>query len=354
MDTLIQRLISAGIRAPSGDNCQPWWFDPDPDGRIGIHVLPELARSFFDYQHHGSLISVGAVIENMRIQSLAEGYACHVDYIGAVGRERPAARLSFSPLAAQAGSSTYLHAMERRTVNRRPYLPLPLGRDRLDPLLTDPVDDVETAFIRRRSEVRKWARLVYLADRIRYSHPVIHSEVFSKIRLSRKQAEREQSGLEIDRLGAGPLAAPLMWLLTPWPRMQQLRRLGVDRLLARHTQLMTHASGALCLVSIRDNSPDQWIRAGEQIERLWIRAEADGLCVHPVTVALYLDQRYQDNHLEGFEASHAPLLEAIHNGLRQLHPNGVGTMLFRIGHGLRMSRPAIRRPATAFYDQNRI
>ncbi len=351
MTAFLQRMIAAGIRAPSGDNCQPWWFEASAGNTLSIHVDLPQAESFFDFKHRGSLLSVGAVIENMRLQAAMEGFDCTLSYPGNTGETGPAAQVAFRPTSAKGSQATLQAAMWQRTVNRRPFLPARIMRSKLQALTENPVAGVRVRFFQRRSEIKQWARLIYAADRIRYSHPVIHEQVFSKILLSKNEALTKRVGLEIDRLGAGPIAKPLMRLIRPWDRMHRLRYIAADRLLARQAQMLALASGALCVVSIETNDNDAWIRAGEQVERLWIKAQSLGLCVHPITVALFLDMRYRETGTDGFRADHQKFLEEIRAGIDRLIPDGQCAMLFRLGVGPMMAHPAVRKSPETFLRQ---
>ena len=72
--------------------------------------------------------------------------------------------------------------------------------------LAGPVGGVEVTVLERRRDIRQWARLIYLADRIRYSHPVIHGELFDQILFSQEVARERRMGLEIDRFGSSAKA----------------------------------------------------------------------------------------------------------------------------------------------------
>jgi hypothetical protein len=192
--------------------------------------------------------------------------------------------------------------------------------------------------------------LTSIADRVRWTHPTIHEELFTSIRFSRMEAESKRTGLEIDRLGAGPFAAAIMRWLKPWTRMQRLRRYGIDRALANQTRALALCAGALVLVTIDGDEPSQWLRAGEQVQRLWVTAHQQGLCVQPLPVALYLDQRFQAEGIANFLPEHRPLLEEMRQSISDLLGERVGAMICRLGYGWRMRRPAVRLPADSFYD----
>ena len=348
---LRKALVEAAIRAPSGDNCQPWHFRFDGDC-VAIDIVPERAQSFFDFRHRGTFLSVGAVLENMYVQAVTMGLAAAVAYPG--GEPAPGASVVRVSLRqgtpADARCHARLAALHQRTVNRRPFLPLRIAAKKQRAWIADPVVGAEVTIIEDRREIARWARLAYLADRIRWTHPTIHGELFAKILFSRAEADIKRAGLEIDRLGAGPAAAQIMGFLKHWERMARLGRYGIDGALANQTRALAFCAGALVLVTIKSNEAAQWIRAGEQVQRLWITAHQQGLCVQPLPVALYLDQRFQEEGMANFLPQQRPLLEEVRCGLAGLLGNRVGAMLYRVGYGWRMSHPAVRLPAESFYD----
>ncbi len=350
-DSEIRRLIEAAIRAPSGDNCQPWRFQVQGSEVVSVYTVDERAKSFFDYEGRGTMVSVGALLENMRIQAAGDGLAIEVSYREDNQVEGPEAvvRVNSGPQQVSIAHSR-VAAMLRRTVNRRPFLPVRPAQKKLAAILADPVEGVEVNIIDRRQDIRQWARLIYLADRIRYSHPVIHEELFNSILFSREQARERRLGLEIDRLGAGPAAVSIMRFLQPWERMRRLQKYGIDRALANQSRFLALAAGALVLVTVGEDNRRAWIRAGEQVERLWVAAEEQELCIHPMTVVLFLYQRYREEGMVEFLPQHLPLLEEISSKLGDLLGGRTGVMLFRLGIGWRMKDTAVRMPLTAFLE----
>ena len=345
-----RKLVEAAIRAPSGDNCQPWYFRFQ-GSRVEIDLVPDRAESFFDFQHRSSFLSVRAVVENIRVQAACMNLDLAVSYPGGEARGLPAASACLRKRApADNGCHARLAALHRRTVNRRPFLPFRIAAEKKQGWSAEPIGGTEITVIEDRQEMARWARLAYLGDRIRWTHPQIHRELFAKLLFSPAEAESKRVGLEIDRLGAGPAAATIMRYLASWKRMERLSRWGIDRLLANQTRALALCAGALVLITIRDHEPAQWIQAGEQVQRLWIAAEQQGLCVQPMPVAMYLVQRYQEEGAVNFLSKHKPLLEAMRCGFAELLGNRVGAMLYRVGYGLRMSHPAVRLSAECFYD----
>jgi len=346
------RLLAAAVRAPSGDNCQPWSFLFEGPYLVTVQADLKRAKSFFDYEQSATALSIGAVVENMRVQAASEGFVVHVTY----GRESEGphgATLLFSRDATLQVPRSRVEALFVRTVNRRPFLPMRLSRSKVIQLLEDPVPGTSVHVISQRQAISQWAHAIELADRIRYSHPEIHEELFSKLLFTQTLAQEVRVGLEVDRLGLGPFGRTFLQWLRPWERVQRLSRWGLVRILAGQSGLLARSTGALVLVTIANGGRDSWIKAGEQVQRLWIRAHELGLQTHPMPVALFLDQRYQQEGYGRYLPHHHSLLKILRERLAGLIREGIGAMVFRIGYGWKMKGQSVRLEIEKLMENNR-
>ncbi len=356
MDKLLNAMLEAAIRAPSGDNCQPWRFAVMEEGVVEIYLDSDSANSFFDLDYRASCISVGAVVENMRVAAAAAGRGLRVEYSGKLDLEKAVARVWLEDMQPGLHADVaFLHdALYRRTVNRRPFLPgrLPEAVWRRLQASLSVDDDIAVVPYLDPVDRRQWLKAIRAADLIRWTHQAIHQELFNKIRLSRQEAMRERTGLEIDRLGAGPGASQVMRFLRSWTRMSYLNRLGGAHFLAAQTAMLVKASAGLIGVWVKDDVPEQWMKAGESIERLWNMAAHLGWQVQPLPVALYLERRYRLTGMRDYAASHQTHLENISAIIKTYQarqpPHVTGVMLFRIGRGAAMKQTAVRRPLEHF------
>ncbi len=69
----MQKILEAGVRAPSGENCQPWRFVVAGD-TLSIFNIPERDLSPYNFNQLGSMVAHGALIENIVIAATAFGY----------------------------------------------------------------------------------------------------------------------------------------------------------------------------------------------------------------------------------------------------------------------------------------
>jgi hypothetical protein len=344
-----RRILAAAIRAPSGDNCQPWRFHFKAERVVSVSADFNRAKSFFDFEHRATALSIGASIENMRVQAASEGFATELAY-ETEDYGQNYATLTFLRNEAMRMSQARVAALFQRTVNRRPFLPVAISPSLRARLLEEPIDGVMVQIISERHGISRWAEVIEIGDRIRYSHPEIHEELFSKLLINRRMAQDVRMGLELDRLGVGPLGGALLRGLRPWPRMQRLSRWGLVSLLARQSGFLARFSGALVLVMTRHTGSPSWVRAGEQVQRLWIKAQEHGLQTHPMPVALYLDHRYRSEGLSNFLPGHDDHLRRLRSRIESLVPAGMGVMLFRLGWGWPMRGQSVRLPMGRFLD----
>ena len=73
----IETILTYGVMAPSGENCQPWKFIIN-DSTVSIILLPKADQSIYNTNQKGSYIAHGALIENIVL------YAQHVGILAEV------------------------------------------------------------------------------------------------------------------------------------------------------------------------------------------------------------------------------------------------------------------------------
>ena len=75
--SLLDSWIALAMRAPSGDNCQPWQFTFFEDHfRIAIDSVR--ARHFLDQNESAAWISMGCLCENLRASAELFGFSCNI------------------------------------------------------------------------------------------------------------------------------------------------------------------------------------------------------------------------------------------------------------------------------------
>ncbi len=87
--TVIESILERARWAPSGDNSQPWRFEVCSPRHVAVHAFDTRRHCVYDIDGEASQISVGALLETMRICASAHGLVTHMER-----RRRRAGRVS--------------------------------------------------------------------------------------------------------------------------------------------------------------------------------------------------------------------------------------------------------------------
>ncbi|MGQ0634157.1 MAG: hypothetical protein ACT4QC_06090 [Planctomycetaceae bacterium] len=327
--------MAAAGQAPSPDNNQPWSFSVAGDA---IHVFHRRSRAIrSDVQDMFSGLALGAAIENLVLEASRWHRKAEVEYVSLPLARGP----EFEPVATvrcidSCVADPLAEQIETRVTNRRHYSRAPL-RDYEIQALTDSVDDADcqVSWLTGRAALRRIARLVYEADRIRFEHRAFHDELHSVLRLDRDAALAGRDGLEFSTLELPALARPLLRWLKPWPRMDRLNRLGLSRAFARNSISQVARSAAVGVLTSERCDTLGFVQAGRQFQRIWLAATSLNIALQPLGALPLFLRRLDVLGEQSFAPQHARRLAEVEGAFAQLvakPPRAVPVMMFRVGH----------------------
>lgn len=265
--TALEGIVRAAVAAPSVHNTQPWWFRAYPDS---IDVYPDLDRQLVvvDLSGRELMLSVGAATFNLRVAILAHGWLPVRSLWPASGEDGPVARIA--PAARVPVSRTVRSlawAIPRRRTNRGPFKDIPVPATVQADLVA--AAKAEGAVLRFAEPPARDAllSLVRTAERYWVDTPAYHEE------LARWSAERpgRADGIPASAVGRRSArgAVPVRDLSVALPE--------VVRLVARFEH-----DPAIAVLYTGD-TPAEWLRAGEALQRVLLTATARGLATTLMT-----------------------------------------------------------------------
>ena len=349
---VVDYILQAAIRAPSGDNCQPWRFRVDHN-RISLYLRPEVDRSLFNVEQYASLIACGAAVENMRMAASRYGFEAHTTFLAHPQEPLRIADIDFE--ATGATEDPLQSFIPERHTNRTVYD----GRA-IDPRVLATLaaqcngfPDVELDLLTDRRRLRQIARLVWQADRIRLENRQLHAHFMKMVRFTTDEALSHRDGLPIGNLEAGKGGEIFLRLTRPWAAMNACNHLGASRLIARISYNGIMQASAVGLVKCRDHAPESYLEGGRALQRIWLAATRAGLDFQPMTAITLFWLRWQLGRKDAFATNQRRLLEIMWPAYERLlvgdDPNGQGhVMLFRIGYGRRVACRTLRRSTRSF------
>lgn len=348
-EPVLQYLLDAGVQAPSGDNAQPWVFSATDD-TLKVFIDPDRDRSFFNVDQIASVISAGAVAENIRIAASGLGLSSDVRPFPDPDEPTLTAVLRFH--RAPVPEDPLVDVLWKRCTNRKLYDPVPLSpviREELERALMD-FPDARLHWVVGRNGLRKLARLVFQADRIRLEDRRLHEHLHRMIRYSTEEALAVRDGFHLKNLEAGRAGEVFLKLTRPWSVMNVLNRLGMSRIVAAHTARSVRHAAASALLTVSGTTPAHYFQGGRALQRVWLTATAWGLSLQPMAAVTLFWTRYQREGFHSFQAQHRKLLERVFTGYQALFPhadflNFAHVLLFRLGWGAAIAQPTLRRRA---------
>lgn len=331
-------LLDAGIQAPSGDNAQPWKFTADSES-LTINLDPDADSSFFNVKQIASMISCGAVMENIKIAASQAGLKTKIKY--SIDEDNQSGVLSFTREKIQP-DYLYDYIWERHT-NRTMF-----KKDRLSNSVISNCKNTISDFpnsrlycITKKPEIKKIARIIYKIDRIRTEHKPLHEHLNKMIRFDSDQENILRDGLPLKNLQAGIAGEMFLKFTKPWPVMNILNKTGLGRMVALHSYKGALNSSAIMLLATDSASFEDFLHGGRALQRVWLELTASGYHVQPMTAVTLFLMRLLFEEGDTFSRKHLRLLESIKEDYYRLFPglkpdNGQ-VLLFRVGHGKRIN-----------------
>jgi len=285
----LSRILDLARWAQSGDNEQPWRFEALSETRLVVHFGSDSAYSIYDYDGRPSLVSLGCLVETMRLAASRFGrsmdwrYAAssggrgllHVDFVEAPGLvEEP-----------------YCDLVDVRSVDRRPYRLRPLTLRQKQTLTESLGEEFSVRWCEGTRE--RWrvtsvnSAACHLRLRLRETNRV-HQRIIDWDRAY------SPDRIPVLAIGASALTRPMMrWALADIRRAEFLGRLPGGTFASQWE--MEVLPGMFCaahFLLLRRNPPaaadrdSATIRAGQALQRFWLTATSLGLAMHPSLATL--------------------------------------------------------------------
>jgi hypothetical protein len=340
--TVLQQIVDCGALAPSGDNLQPWIVTRTATG-LRIEVDRSRDRSLYNAHYRGSLVALGAMVENMAIAATQFGLAAAVLVRSSDGAELPGITLAFHP--AGVPPDPLFPATVHRCTNRKPFRTDQLPRNTLASLAGAIPDDGAGALhlVEDRRQMRLIARAASLNDRLLYEIRRLHDDLYATVRWTPSEAETARDGLDLRTLELG-LMGPGFRLMRSWTAVRLLNLLGSSRFAPIHSYRTFLQSAAFGFLTMAEPSAKAYVEGGRRLQRIWLTATALGLSFQPMAGLLYL-LGYRDAPGQ-LALRHLNLLRRAEELLKEVLPLGSGgapIMLFRVGHAPAPSATSRRR-----------
>ncbi|MBL8010911.1 MAG: Rv1355c family protein [Flavobacteriales bacterium] len=288
-EAAVAQLVEAGAWAPSGGNDQPWRF-LNEHGRLYLFHEPARSHSAADPGQVVPMLSLGACVENILVMAAGIGIGLTHRLLHVAEEPRLVACFEADGTRVPEGSGLSLWLRQRCT-NRRLGDRSPLDGPTKVALL-DAAAEVPGAMahlLEGAGPLDRVAALCGAAERLRFLNATCHHELFTKeVRWTPEDARRTRDGLDLATFEMSAAEVLGMQVASDPEAIALVRAWKAGSAFTNLSGPAIRSSSAVVCVSMPRMDRDHALNAGRAMERVWLRATALGLAVHPVSAPILL------------------------------------------------------------------
>jgi hypothetical protein len=278
-------LIDAAVRAPSGDNTQPWRFVVDSQlGCIRLQLDEGRDPSPMNAGQRMGRIAAGAALENLLQTAWNHGFAAELEPPG--GADLAVVRLA----GGRDGAITPGETLLARVTNRRLYEGRPVPAGFCDALERETLalEGVAARWIVGQDRLAPLADLIGQADALMFGEGSMRQAFLAQVRFDAPPDQPVTEGLSLASL---ELSASDRLALRVMRRMPDrlLKIGGAGRVFAAKARALVQSASGLCLVVAPDRSEATDVNVGRVTESAWLALTAQGMAAQPMMSLLVLD-----------------------------------------------------------------
>ncbi|WP_183095489.1 Acg family FMN-binding oxidoreductase [Nocardioides stalactiti] len=270
--TTARRLVELACNAPSVHNTQPWLWRIDGN-QVRLHADHRRQLPAEDPDGRSLVISCGAALHQLQFAARALGWTSEVARTPRGDDPTLLAEVTFERGPASSQPVNDLAALRRRCTDRRRFTSWPVPDDILERLA---------------GEARTWsAAALPITDLVSRFRLELLSNEATMLRESDPVAVGEQTAW-VDRSDHD--GVPLKVL----PRVEQNappedRRNRFGPGLVPETRTPVDGGDGVIVLGGRGDETADWLRTGEALSALWLRATRDGLSVVPLSLPVEIE-----------------------------------------------------------------
>lgn len=320
-----REIVKAGVQAPSGGNSQPWkWLFHK--GALFLYIDSEHAL-MLDYQNRGSMIAMGAIVENVMQYAQANGIQHKIDLfplgqdsvlIGIIRGFSSEQDPQFS-INEHSGLDQYLY---KRITNRKLAKPNPVSDEQflMFEHAATSIPGCGITWLTDREQITQLGEVLALADRSLLSDENGHRDYVRELRWTAEEVAKTQDGLDLDTLeiSAGEKAG--MKIARNYSIVKKVANWGGGSAFESFSKKRAKSASAFGLLTIDERTNEKYLQSGIAMERMWLRAAEQQVGLHPMTGVVYLFERLMDEKLGGLSPSLSEKLKPLHASFLDIFP----------------------------------
>ena len=266
----IKFILNYAVLAPSRHNTQPWLFNID-SGAIYLYADRNRGLIVADPQGRELIISCGTALFNLRLALNHFGYRAQITTFPDANNPNLLARIKLAyPICESTDDKLLFSAIPKRHTNRQNYQWWDVPESLLRWLQSDAEQEGGCLQIVKKSTMRhQISELVVQAEHLLMSDPNYRNELAHWIHPGNSITHDGIPGYAQGINEHFDFVTPLFALV--------LRTFDLGNSAAERSRKLVENSPAIVVLSTDNDTPADWLAAGQALERLLLRAQALGL-----------------------------------------------------------------------------
>ena len=281
LDYLISLIISKAVRAPSGDNSQPWKIIKISSSRIKIYHAPDKDHKILNVGGYGSIIAIGALVENIYLLAKENSIFCEINFC------EDASVLIYFTYKQEANDSTekWSDLISRRATLRTEFKREKISEnDKADIISHSLPHGIKLNWVDNPNDIKKIADIASVTEKIVLNNETLHELFFSIVDFSNKK----DSGIQLKAMGLPKPAEIIFRILRIKSINNFLKKIRIQEKIAHQNSIMYSKSDAMLVFSIDVESQQSYFNFGRYLQHIWLIATEHSIALHPITGIIYL------------------------------------------------------------------
>jgi nitroreductase len=330
-EKILREIIADGVKAPSGENGQPWRFIIKNDTIYLINLIDK-DLTLFNFGQLGSYVAHGALIENMFISASHYGLSADVRYFP-TAEFAVIAKLVFK--RADIAEDPLYPFLNARHTNRNDYgkQKIPAEAKQQLKIEAERLGLAKCVILDSDDDVRALADASTYIERLIVQSKIFHRFYYDHF-FKKRYRHGAVEGRYIDSLGFGRMERFAVGLNRFWP---VARLIGISYIWYFFYRMrFKHYANSAAFGAIITTSNDfvNYIDTGRSFERLWLMATKLGIELQPCVGTLYLYESLIKNKIFVFTERQQNMVRIGRNKiLERFGDRGEGVpIFFRMGY----------------------
>ena len=347
MEDVIKAIISDGIQAPSGENCQPWKFFVK-DSVIELFLLPERDQSLYSWGQRASYMANGAMLENIEISANYHGYNAAISLFPDLRNIHLIAKIQLTKSSGNKKKIDLLYNYIReRSTNRRPYESYVLSSAEVSDIerCSDNLSKIKVHMLTDNMKLKILGAAGAVNEDVMLSNEHLHNFFFSHVNWTKEEDDKKKIGFFIDTLELPPPAKIGFRILRSWRITNILNMFGCHRLIGMQNANVNAKASGFGIITVDNMSAETFVKAGRVLQKVWLLITKQQLSLQPLTGILFFMHKIRARETEMFSSIQISKIENAYNDIKNsfnLSNSDTIVFMFRVGKARKPTAQSVR------------